>query len=110
MSSRGGGGGIVHTFILHPIKSFLGFLGVLAVAIVLLLPPADAIATFGAVAVTSYRVVGVVFGTIPVGIESFKEGFKAMANYEPKDSGWSKAAGGDDKAPSGSKTLDPNGN
>jgi hypothetical protein len=97
--SSGKGGGFLHSLIVHPIKSLLGFIFVIALALTLILPPQDAINTIGAVSVTLYRTGGVVVGSIPPGIEGFKEGFSAMSNYQPKPSGWSQAGGNSPAAP-----------
>jgi hypothetical protein len=83
MSRGGGGGGILHALIIHPIKSLLGFIFVATLVLTLILPPQDAIDTIGAVSVTVYRAGGVVVGSIPPGIQAFQDGFKAMSDYTP---------------------------
>jgi hypothetical protein len=77
------GGGLLHSLVIHPIKSLLVTIFAITIVLILLFPPKDAINTVGAVSVTLYRAGGVVVGSIPPGIEAFREGFKAMSEYNP---------------------------
>jgi hypothetical protein len=89
MSKNNGG---LLSLVTNPIKALLAFIFVSALLLTLILPPAKAIDTIGAISITLYRAGGVVVGSIPPGIHAFQQGFTGMSEYQAPAVDWGNGA------------------